>query len=285
MNPYLQLVTEYVRLTREARSYPLGGFPPAPRPELAPDAPKALLFSPHPDDECVTGALALRLRRAGVAVVNVAVTQGSNKARQAARLAELREGCRFLGYEVVQTRPNGLEKVSPRTRESDPATWQPMVQTIADILAEHRPKLISCPHQFDWNSTHIGTCFLVMDALRSLGQSLECLLLETEFWGQMTTPNLMVESTVEDVAELVTALSFHAGEVSRNPYHVLLPAWMQDNVRRGAELVGGQGAAAPDFDFATLYRLQRWNRGLMQSLYAGGRLLARTADAAELLRW
>jgi LmbE family N-acetylglucosaminyl deacetylase len=285
MNPYVQLVTEYARLAREGRSYKLGGFPPAPRPELAPDAPKALIFSPHPDDECVTGALALRLRREGVAVVNVALTQGSNKARQAERLAELQQACRFLGYGLAQTRPNGLEKVNPRTRQSDPATWQPMVQTIADILHQHQPKLVFCPHQFDWNSTHIGAHFLVVDALRSLGPALECLLVETEFWGQMTTPNLMVESSIEDVAELVTALSFHAGEVSRNPYHILLPAWMQDNVRRGAELVGGQGQAAPDFDFATLYRLRRWKGSQPQSVYAGGRMLARATNAAELLRW
>ena len=47
----------------------------------------------------------------------------------------------------------------------------------------------------------------------------------------------------------------------RNPYHLLVPAWMQDNVRRGGELVGGQGGAAPDFTFCTLYRLRRWRDG------------------------
>ena len=60
---------------------------------------------------------------------------------------------------------------------------------------------------------------------------------------------------------MMAALSFHVGEVQRNPYHLLVPAWMQDNVRRGGELVGGQGGAAPDFTFATLYRLRRWDRG------------------------
>ena len=63
----------------------------------------------------------------------------------------------------------------------------------------------------------------------------------------MATPNLMVESSVDDLAEMMTALSFHVGEVQRNPYHLLVPPWMQDNVRRGGELVGGQGGAAPDF--------------------------------------
>ncbi len=86
-------------------------------------------------------------------------------------------------------------------------------------------------------------------------------MVETEFWGAMSAPNLMVESSVEDVADLVAAISFHAGEVQRNPYHLRMPAWMQDNVRRGGEIVGGQGDAAPDFAFATLYGVRRLRHG------------------------
>jgi hypothetical protein len=81
---------------------------------------------------------------------------------------------------------------------------------------------------------------------------------------------------------MITALSFHVGEVQRNPYHLLLPAWMQDNVRRGGELVGGQGRAAPDFSFCTLYRLRRWTRGGLQADYSGGRSLAAGASPSAL---
>ena len=63
MNPYQQFVTDSVRLVKDARAFPLGGFAPAPRPNLAPDAPKALFFAPHPDDETIVGALALRIFR------------------------------------------------------------------------------------------------------------------------------------------------------------------------------------------------------------------------------
>ena len=94
-----------------------------------------------------------------------------------------------------------------------------------------------------------------------------CHVVETEFWGAMATPNLMVESSVDDLAEMMTALSFHVGEVQRNPYHLLVPPWMQDNVRRGGELVGGQGGAAPDFTFCTLYRLRRWSGGRLRTLW------------------
>ncbi len=130
---------------------------------------------------------------------------------------------------------------------------------------------------------HIGTHFLVIDALKQLPAEFECFVVETEFWRAMASPNLMVESSARDVTDLVTALSFHVGEVRRNPYHLLLPAWLQDNVRRGAELVGGTGGAAPEFTFATLYRLSRWTRGRLESSSTGGRQISLKQDPAELL--
>ena len=102
---------------------------------------------------------------------------------------------------------------------------------------------------------------------------MSCLTVETEFWGAMDTPNLMVESSAADVADLVAALSLHVGEVARNAYHLRLPAWMIDNVRRGAELVGGQGGTAPDFAFATLYRLRRWEKGQFHKSSRGAKCL------------
>jgi N-acetylglucosamine malate deacetylase 1 len=83
---------------------------------------------------------------------------------------------------------------------------------------------------------------------------------------------------------MMTATSFHAGEVRRNPYHLLLPAWMQDNVRRGGELVGGQGEAAPDFTFATLYRLRRWKQGEIAKMYDGGKQISCARNPMELFR-
>jgi LmbE family N-acetylglucosaminyl deacetylase len=283
MNPYAALVADHARLFREGRSYPLGGFPAAPNPPVAPGAPTALIFSPHPDDECLIGGLALRLRREKAwNVVNVAVTQGSNRARQAERLTELQAACAFMGFGLVQTAPNGLEKVTPKCREEEPAFWKQSVSSIVSILESHRPAAIFFPHVADWNGTHIGTHHLVMDALAQLPKSFQTQLIETEYWGQMTRPNLMVEVPEANVADQVTGVSFHAGEVRRNPFHLLLPAWMLDNVRRGSELVGGQGGAAPDFGFATLYRASLWRDGAVVPAWSGGRTLSIQQDPASL---
>jgi hypothetical protein len=70
--------------------------------------------------------------------------------------------------------------------------------------------------------------------------------------------------------------------VKRNPYHLSLPAWMIDNVRRGGELVGGQGGAAPDFAFATLYRLRRWRNGQFEKILEQGTVLRKNQDPAAL---
>jgi LmbE family N-acetylglucosaminyl deacetylase len=264
MHPYQDFVRQYEQLYRNGRGLQMGGFPPASKPEIAADAPNVLIFSPHPDDECIIGALPLRLlREARMRVINVAVTQGSNKARQAARWAELQNACGFIGFDLIQTGPNGLERVNPKTREQDPTFWSKSVAVIAEILRRTSPRIIFFPHEQDWNSSHIGTHHLITDALRevSKGASFQCYTVETEYWGQNNQPNLMVQSTAGDVADLVAGTSFHVGEVRRNPFHLFLPAWMQENVRRGSELVGGQGEAAPEWTFATLYRLRVWRNG------------------------
>jgi hypothetical protein len=98
----------------------------------------------------------------------------------------------------------------------------------------------------------------------------------------MTEPNLMAELSAADLAELVTATSFHVGEVQRNPYHLLMPAWMMDNVRRGTELVGGQGGVAPNFTFAALYRLRRWEEGKVKDVFAGGKQISGAENVSSL---
>jgi hypothetical protein len=115
-----------------------------------------------------------------------------------------------------------------------------------------------------------------------LPQSFSCHVVETEYWGPMADPNLLVEISGSDLASLIEAFCFHAGELARNAYHTRLPAWMIDNVRRGAELVGGRGAKAPDFTFATIYRLQQWRDGRLQKVFSSGKFLSCREKAANL---
>jgi len=283
MNPYQNFVAAIARLGAEGKSLPLGGLPPHHKSKPPADAPVALIFSPHPDDECIIGGLALRLmRETGMRVINVAVTQGSNKERQQPRFLELKSACDWIGFELEKTAPHGLEKINPKTRADDPKHWFDAVKVITSTLIKHQPGAIFFPHELDWNGTHIGTHFLVMDALKSMPANFQTTLVETEFWGQMKSPNLMVESSVGDVADLLAALSFHVEEVRRNPYHLRLPAWLQDNVRRGAELVGGQGGVSPDFMFATLYRLRQWKNGRLENVYPGGKQISATDNSSVI---
>ncbi|MGN6387657.1 MAG: PIG-L family deacetylase, partial [Verrucomicrobiota bacterium] len=114
--------------------------------------------------------------------------------------------------------------------------------------------------------------------------SADVITIETEFWGQNNQPNLMVESTIEEVADLVAGTSFHVGEVTRNPFHLFLPAWMQDNVRRGSELVGGQGEAAPTWTFATVYQMRAWRNGAFHEILTKGELLPANENAARIFK-
>ncbi|MDE2511898.1 MAG: PIG-L family deacetylase [Elusimicrobia bacterium] len=255
--PYSDFVARFASLLQKARRLPRGGFKTPRRPAPRPDAPRVLILAPHPDDECIVGVLPLRLQRElGCAVGVVAATYGSKRSRRAARLRELRGACGFLGWDLLE---RGTDDLTPAA--------------LASALRERRPDLILLPHAADANATHRRVHHLGLAALRALGPSFRGAVAETEFWSTLEDPNLMIEATAAQTADLMAALSFHRGEVARNPYHVLLPCWLADGVRRGGELVGGQGAGAPTFRFAALYRLGRWN----------GRRLARATGPGRIV--
>src|SRR5580698_4386950 len=124
MNPYRQFVDSFVGLYSSGKSLPLGDIPRSEKTELPANAPVALIFSPHPDDECIIGGLPLRwAREAGMRIINVAVTLGSNKERQQPRLQELKNACDWIGFELQQTAANGLEKITFQARAADPSSW------------------------------------------------------------------------------------------------------------------------------------------------------------------
>lgn len=238
--------------------------PAKPAAAKTPQSPgRCLIFAPHPDDECIVGTLPLRLQReAGWQITNVAVTLGSNPARRAARWQELEAACAVLGFANIRLAEQGFEEVKQHTASDSPGLWAEQVQAVADLLTAHRPALILLPHAADGIATHIGTHLLVTQAVAAAG--LSTVLAETEFWATMAAPNCLVEASAADTARLVQALTRHVGEIARNPYHLRLPAFLADSVRRGGELLAGAGSAPPDWAFATLYRLTRWQDGQPQ---------------------
>lgn len=239
-------------------------------PEIEPHRTDALLFSPHPDDEALVGGLPLRLAgEAGLSVVNVAVTLGSRVEERAVRRLEAKRSCALLGFGLILPRTEGFSAVNLTARQDNSAHWAGMVQRVRGVLQDHRPACIFLPHAGDWHSTHIGTHWLVMEALQAMafaGEAFSGLIFETEYWSTNPAPNLMVESSPEDMALLVAAAASHESQVGRNPYHLRLPALMLDNVRRGGELIGGQYAAAPSMDFATLYKVSRWKNNALHAI-------------------
>jgi LmbE family N-acetylglucosaminyl deacetylase len=278
-----QFVAQFQKLVKQGKSLKAGKVSSNARPKIPANAPNVLIFSPHPDDESITGGLALRLLcEAKWNVVNVAVTLGSNRARQVARRRELENACASLGFGLIVAGARGLDDINPESHAKKPAHWRAAVKIIAGILAEQKPRVIFLPHENDVHPAHVGVHLLVLDALKTLPANFTCFFVETEFWGQMADPNLLVEVGTKDLVDLIVALSFHAGEVKRNAYHARLPAWMIDNVRRGAELVGGRGAKAPNFTFATIYRLQKWRGRKLQNIFKGGIFLGAAQNAAGL---
>lgn len=270
-NPYTDYVHSLAEQLRAATTLPLGGLPPVTSPAIPPDAPTILLFSPHPDDECITGLLPLRLQReAKLRIVNVPVTYGSSTDRRAERHQELLGACAYLGWNLLQRFQNGTQemtdcKANSSMSSKETVSFESMdVAAVVDVLDQVRPAALFVPHADDWNIRHTQTHQLVMTALQDMPSDFECGVIETEFWHPMSNPNVMIEGDVASVADLVAATSFHIKEVERNPFHRLLPAWMMDNVRRGSELIGGRGQRAPAYDFATLYRASRWRDGSLK---------------------
>jgi len=230
--------------------------------------PHCVVISPHPDDECIQAGWPLRLaREAGWRITNLAVTFGSRQERRFERLRELEAACARLGFTLIRLDTSdrlGLDDVTLAGRHSSPDRWQTYRDRLSGLLADLRPDLVIAPHRDDAHPTHRGTHQLLHDALRDLhdaGAALPRTVAHTEYWSPVTEPNLLVQLDEETVAKMLEALAEHRGEITRNPYHRTLPAWLVDNVRRGSERVLGAGAGAACGIFGVLLELGRMIEG------------------------
>lgn len=203
-----------------------------------------MILSPHPDDESITGSLALRLSQENNAhIINVAVTLGSNKERQEQRTIELSEACALLEMECLYLDDN----------------WDKKADELVGLIEKYSPDLIIAPHQEDYHPTHIKTGELLKTVLSKI-DNFKTLVAWSEFWAPMTSPNTLLEVPVEILELQMRALEKHVGEIERNPYHLRLPAWMMDNVRRGSEIIGGTGAQGVQMPFGVLYKIEIYSQ-------------------------
>jgi N-acetylglucosamine malate deacetylase 1 len=280
---WFDYVQQTAAVLEAGRSIPCGPTEPPLEPPALPSPSekpvKILIAAPHPDDESLIGALPLRwCLESAVQVVNCAITLGKNLKERQRRASELRSACRVLGFGLAILGEEGLNNVTLQNRLEHPEEWTAKVEALKEIFDREEPDVVLAPHAEDFHNTHIGTHYLVVDALGKhlLNSKQEPLpLIETEFWHELSAPNLMVEVPAEVVAIQIMATAEHGGEVSRNPYHLRLPARMMDNVRRGSEVVAGQGSPAQPFSFAELYRVT-FMRGKEQVMpRPGGRMLGR----------
>lgn len=224
-----------------------------------------LILSPHPDDESIIGSLPLRLMHENNAhVINVAITLGSKKERQKARLKELQSACTHLDMD--------LDVLSD--------DWTVKARELKSLIQKYQPQLILAPHLKDHHPTHIKTGKLLEKVLKSLKAN--TLVAWTEFWGAMDKPNCLVEVPQEILLLQMQALAMHVGEVSRNPYHLRLPAWMMDNVRRGGEVISNVGGEVPTMPFGVIYHLQKVKTGKFSEAKLPTPFLSTLADVGQI---
>ncbi|HAL91690.1 MAG TPA: PIG-L family deacetylase [Verrucomicrobia bacterium] len=222
-----------------------------------------LILAPHPDDESIIGLLPLRLREeCGFSVWVVPATLGSHPDRHKARKLELRKACQTLGFRLRLL------------KTGDPSS------ELRVCFEAIRPAMVLLPHAKDGHPTHRRTHQLGVAAMDASRRAFH--VVETEYWHPLERPNLMVAASGAQLKTLRRALACHKGEIERNDYAARLPAWMSDNVRRGAELVGGRGAAAPAIAHATLYRARQRAGGKWRTEFRSGRIIESTADLAAL---
>jgi len=230
-----------------------------------------IICSPHPDDEALNGALPLRLKKENTRILNLAMTLGSNPARQKERKAELAAACRVLGFDCLLVRePSGFTNLAHDIKENDGAARQQRIDILVRHFNREKPSLILFPHAKDGHPVHKEVHHLALAAARQHAQieNRLVLLAETEFWHPLARPNLLLGLAPATIARLITALLCHRGEIARNPYHLSLPARFMDNVRRGREIMQYSGRK-PLCTFAEIYRLSRLDRGRVQKIKRG----------------
>ena len=227
---------------------------------------KILILAPHPDDECIMGGFAIRAKEEFQAEVGVVpFSFGSKKERRGPRMKELENALALLDFRLINPRID-----LPSDEELTLAEFQ-------RALVSFKPNVMIAPHLKDGHPVHIrasqmarvafveyaNATTLTSDSIQMPTQGKEGIhLLQSEYWQSMEQANCFIPLSHHHLTKMGLALMAHVGEISRSPYHLTLPAWAMDQVRRGSEMSAlkpnqpALGAKSEDAVFGQLYRLE-----------------------------
>lgn len=255
MKNYSEFVSAGVKLMQDGAMIPLGYYDPIVWPPRKSDAPVALVMFAHADDECMSGMpVILNLMRQGYRVV-VAPTVIGRPQQIPQRTKELANACKYIGAELFLMDEAGMWEDLRNGGDAGYAKCLPQVQA---CMEKFKPSIIVTHHGNDGHPDHKKTSRLVFEAVLKLQWNGGIIL--TEYWKDMSAPNVYLEMTLEDVVRVMEASSFHVGEMVRNPFHLnfLLLSLMN---KQYSEVVLGWGVPAASFLGAVMLKILRCVNG------------------------
>ncbi len=215
--------------------------------------PVVLHVAPHPDDELIGSPAALMaLRDAGWRVVNLACSLGAAADRERRR-RELEGACRLARFECeVVSSP--LD--DPLASAAVEVAVRRLVADVAGALERHRPRVVVAPSPHDRHRGHevvgravVSACAAAVgegpgEGERTASSPAPERLWLWGLWADLPFPSLAVGFDETRLAEMLGALSAHAGEMARNDYRRLVRGRAEMNASLGPERVFGFGFSA-----------------------------------------
>jgi LmbE family N-acetylglucosaminyl deacetylase len=214
----------------------------------APSAPSPILHvAPHPDDELIGApATLLALRDAGHPIINLACSLG-RPADQQRRRAELNEACRRARFELLI--PDRLFPDSGSGSELQRAEHE-LAALITSLLQSRACAYVVGPSPHDAHPAHEAVGRAIRDALVQTPQPPPWGM--WGLWSDLPLPNIYLPFDATVLAEVLDALSAHAGELERNDYATLVESRARMNAVLGSERVFGFGTGNRGAEYAEL---------------------------------
>lgn len=213
---------------------------------------RALVVSPHPDDEVLgAGATLCTLQNQGWAVRNLACTLGRPADRER-RLMELSEATLRMNFDNRIMDPlaalSGTDDLEAGARAVQAA--------VLTQIDDFKPTIVVSPHPHDGHHAHEATGRGVAAAVKERPHVTWWMW---SLWSDLPVPSLYVPVGHHQLDTVLHALEAHAGELKRNDYATLYRSRARMNAMLGTERVLGFGSSTADTrPFAELLSEVKW---------------------------